>query len=106
MTISDAARQAQKRRRRAPNNPDANRPAWCRCNPGRTHAKLAAREIGKAYVIAPHFVERRENKWTDFNDLHCAEGLGAGPAQLIGLEPIQRFRHGATTGGRKQGALD
>lgn len=58
-----------------PLDPDATRPEWCRCNPGRSHAKLAAAAIGKAHVIAPHFVDRGENKWTDFNDLHCAEGV-------------------------------
>ncbi len=83
-----------------PLNPDANRPTWCRCNPGRTHAKLAAAAIGKAYVIAPHFVDRGENKWTDFNDLHCAEGLYVVRAQietglqLLGAIPVATNKKG------------
>lgn len=44
-------------------------------NAGLAKAHAAAAELGNASVVAPRFADRGENKWTDFNDLHCAEGL-------------------------------
>lgn len=46
-------------------------------NPGAACARRAAEAIGNASVLVPVFRERGENKWTDFNDLHQAEGLDA-----------------------------
>lgn len=44
-------------------------------NTGLARARAAAAELGNASVVAPAFAARGENAWTDFNDLHCAEGL-------------------------------
>jgi putative DNA primase/helicase len=52
-------------------------------NPGVEYAQAAARAVGYAWVIRPLFNESsRQEKWTDFNDLHLAEGLGTLQAQL------------------------
>lgn len=61
-------------------------------NTGMARARSAAAEIGNASVVAPAFAARAENAWTDFNDLHCAEGLQVvreqiGAALLAGLQP-------------------
>ncbi|MCH0726118.1 toprim domain-containing protein, partial [Pseudomonas aeruginosa] len=41
-------------------------------NPGREKAEAAAAIVG-AQVVWPIFSDEREDGWTDFNDLHCAE---------------------------------
>lgn len=43
-------------------------------NPGEEKATNAATVVG-GQVVPPVFSGDREDKWTDFNDLHCAEGL-------------------------------
>lgn len=49
-------------------------------NPGQTKAKAAAEAVG-GFAIAPLFADLSGNP-TDFNDLHCREGLPALQAQL------------------------
>ncbi|WP_312548160.1 DUF5906 domain-containing protein [Massilia sp.] len=44
-------------------------------NAGLSRARAAAREVGNASVVAPVFVERADDKWSDFNDLYLAESL-------------------------------
>jgi putative DNA primase/helicase len=53
-------------------------------NAGRVKAFEAAREIGNARVIWPVFsnAKDRDPKWSDFNDLHCVEGLEAVALQI------------------------
>lgn len=51
-------------------------------NPGRECAAKAV-EASMATVVFPKF-ERVENQPTDFNDLHCAEGLEAVRDQILG----------------------
>ncbi len=52
------------------------RPDGTPWNPGVDYAQAAAREVGYAWVIRPLFLEAgREDKWTDFNDLHAARGM-------------------------------
>jgi len=60
-------------------------------NPGRTHAMNAARAIG-AEVAFPVFNpgRHRHDSWTDFNDLHCAEGLGAVRAAIEAAEAVEK----------------
>lgn len=53
-------------------------------NPGRKYAEEAAEKIG-AVCIFPTFKDK-EKKNTDFNDLHCEEGLEEVKNQIIGLE--------------------
>lgn len=43
-------------------------------NTGRIRAENAATVTG-GQVVLPVFDNNREERWTDFNDLHCAEGL-------------------------------
>ncbi|MDV7944358.1 toprim domain-containing protein, partial [Pseudomonas aeruginosa] len=43
-------------------------------NPGAQAAENAATILGGQFVL-PRFGSEREEGWTDFNDLHCAEGL-------------------------------
>jgi putative DNA primase/helicase len=51
-------------------------------NPGVSKANLAAVAVGGAHLV-PQFRERPEGtKWTDFNDLRCAEGLPTVKAQV------------------------
>lgn len=50
--------------------------AWTDGNPGVTHAREAAAEIG-ARVCVPRWSGDRPVKHTDFNDLHADEGLDA-----------------------------
>lgn len=52
-------------------------------NPGRTKAVAAARAIEHAGVVYPLFRKRAGAKLTDFNDLHCTEGLGEVTEQLV-----------------------
>ena len=57
-------------------------------NAGRTKAWEAAGEVGNAWAFWPHFRERsvclspEGPRETDWNDLHCTEGLSAVVAQL------------------------
>jgi putative DNA primase/helicase len=51
-------------------------------NAGMARAKAAARAVGNASVVAPVFADRGQNKWTDFNDLHCEESFDAVRAQV------------------------
>lgn len=51
-------------------------------NPGRVKARIAAEELGRAGVVFPIFRARGDRKLTDFNDLHCDEGLDEVAAQL------------------------
>jgi hypothetical protein len=54
-------------------------------NAGISRSRAAAREVGNAEVIWPVFVDRGENKWTDFNDLHVEQSLDDVRAQLAPL---------------------
>ncbi|MBD8091716.1 toprim domain-containing protein [Pseudomonas fluorescens] len=58
-----------------------NGDAW---NPGEEKAKNAALIVG-GQVVAPVFSAERETKWTDFNDLHVAEGLEAVRRQVLAV---------------------
>jgi putative DNA primase/helicase len=52
-------------------------------NPGIEYAQAAARAVGYAWVVRPLFKEAsRDEKWTDFNDLHLGEGIDVVRAQL------------------------
>lgn len=52
-------------------------------NPGIEYAELAARTVGYSWVIRPLFIEAsRQEKWTDYNDLHAGQGIEAVRAQL------------------------
>ncbi|MHC8343330.1 VapE domain-containing protein [Pseudomonas sp. RT6P73] len=59
----------------------ANGDAW---NPGEEKANNAALIVG-GQVVAPTFSGQREDKWTDFNDLHIAEGLEAVRRQVLAV---------------------
>jgi phage/plasmid primase-like uncharacterized protein len=56
---------------------------WKFENAGISSARAAAREVGNARVVWPAFVNRGENKWTDFNDLHVEESLDAAREQVM-----------------------
>jgi len=51
-------------------------------NAGLKRAYEAAAEVGNASVLFPTFANREDRKLTDFNDLHCEEGLAAVKAQI------------------------
>ncbi|MNF64178.1 Virulence-associated protein E [compost metagenome] len=53
-------------------------------NPGEEKANNAALIVG-GQVVAPVFSGERETKWTDFNDLHIAEGLEAVRRQVLAV---------------------
>ncbi|MBV1813493.1 conjugal transfer protein TraC [Pseudomonas viridiflava] len=53
-------------------------------NPGEEKANNAAIVIG-GQVVAPVFSTERHDKWTDFNDLHVAEGLDAVRRQVLAV---------------------
>ncbi len=53
-------------------------------NPGEEKANNAALVIG-GQVVAPVFSTERHDKWTDFNDLHVAEGLDAVRRQVLAV---------------------
>ena len=53
-------------------------------NPGKERAENAATVVG-GQVVGPNFACEREDKWTDFNDLHCAEGLDAVRRQVLAV---------------------
>lgn len=53
-------------------------------NPGEDKGSNAALIVG-GQVVGPIFSGEREIKWTDFNDLHCAEGLDAVRRQVLAV---------------------
>ncbi|MCS3467412.1 putative DNA primase/helicase [Pseudomonas sp. JUb42] len=53
-------------------------------NPGEEKGGNAALVVG-GQVVGPIFTSEREDKWTDFNDLHCHEGLEAVRRQVMAL---------------------
>ena len=53
-------------------------------NPGEEKGSNAALIVG-GQVVGPIFSGEREIKWTDFNDLHCAEGLDAVRRQVMAV---------------------
>lgn len=59
----------------------ANGESW---NPGEEKGINAALIVG-GQVVGPVFSGEREIKWTDFNDLHCAEGLDAVRRQVLSV---------------------
>lgn len=44
-------------------------------NAGLSRSRAAARAVGNASVVSPVFVDRLDDKWSDFNDLYLAESL-------------------------------
>ena len=58
-----------------------NGEAW---NPGEEKGSNAALIVG-GQVVGPVFSGARNDKWTDFNDLHCAEGLDAVRRQILAV---------------------
>jgi len=44
-------------------------------NAGLSRSRAAARVVGNASVVSPVFVDRVDDKWSDFNDLYLAESL-------------------------------
>ena len=55
-------------------------------NPGRTAARTVARQVPGCDFVTPIFDSaRRQDKDTDFNDLHVRQGLDAVRAQLTGV---------------------
>ena len=59
----------------------ANGEPW---NPGEEKGSNAALIVG-GQVVGPVFSGEREIKWTDFNDLHCSEGLDAVRRQVLAV---------------------
>lgn len=53
-------------------------------NPGEEKGSNAALIVG-GQVVGPIFSGEREIKWTDFNDLHCSEGLDAVRRQVLAV---------------------
>ena len=51
-------------------------------NTGLKYACEAVAEVGNASVVFPVFSDRGDRKLTDFNDLHCEDGLEAVKAQI------------------------
>ncbi len=60
------------------------RPSGEPWNPGQEKAENAAMVVG-GQVVAPVFSGERQDKWTDFNDLHCSEGLDAVRRQVLAV---------------------
>ncbi|NYH13442.1 putative P-loop ATPase [Paraburkholderia bryophila] len=61
-------------------------------NAGLKRAFEAVAEVGNASVVFPRFADRGDRKLTDFNDLHCEEGLDVVRQQiqsalLVALSP-------------------
>ncbi|GGI16414.1 DUF5906 domain-containing protein [Oxalicibacterium faecigallinarum] len=54
-------------------------------NAGMAKASAVAKVVGNAYVWKPAFVDRGQRKLTDWNDLHCEQGLDAVRDQLAGM---------------------
>ena len=64
-------------------------------NPGRTAARLVARKVEGCDLVWPIFkAATREEKDTDFNDLHVREGLDAVRKQLTGVVTMMARRYG------------
>ncbi|MFL9899043.1 VapE family protein [Paraburkholderia fungorum] len=55
---------------------------WRFENTGRKRAEEAAADVGNASVVYPRFAARGDRKLTDYNDLHCEEGLHIVKAQI------------------------
>ena len=55
---------------------------WRFENTGRKRAEEAVADVGNASIVYPRFADRGERKLTDFNDLHCEEGLHVVKAQI------------------------
>ena len=53
-------------------------------NPGEEKGRNAALVVG-GQVVGPIFSGDRQLKWTDFNDLHCSEGLDAVRRQVMSI---------------------
>lgn len=53
-------------------------------NPGRTQAERAA-DAAQCAVVFPHFEQLAGKQTTDFNDLHCREGLEAVKCQILAM---------------------
>ncbi|MFZ6724691.1 DUF5906 domain-containing protein [Undibacterium sp. MH2W] len=51
-------------------------------NAGVSLCTAAAKEVGNASVVTPLFADRNGEKWTDFNDLHVEQSLGAVSSQI------------------------
>lgn len=63
-------------------------------NPGRTTAKKVAREVPGCDLVWPVFkASTRQDKDTDFNDLHMREGLHAARRQLQGVISAMAVRY-------------
>lgn len=60
------------------------RPDGSPWNPGMEKAENAAVILG-GQLVAPVFSVEREAGWTDWNDLHCAEGLDAVRRQVMAM---------------------
>jgi putative DNA primase/helicase len=61
-------------------------------NPGASKALSAARRIKNADSASPWFQERGDKKLTDWNDLHCTEGLHTVTAQITRImENVRRY---------------
>ncbi|MDE1007533.1 MAG: virulence protein E [Paraburkholderia fungorum] len=55
---------------------------WRFENTGRKRAEEAVIDVGNASIAYPRFADRGDRKLTDFNDLHCEEGLHVVKAQI------------------------
>lgn len=65
------------------------------CNPGRSAATYIARKVEGCDLVWPIFkAATREEKDTDFNDLHVREGLGTVQKQLTGVVEMMARRYG------------
>ena len=64
-------------------------------NPGRSAARAAAKKVDGCDFVTPIFAPAtREQKDTDFNDLHVREGLDAVRRQLSGVITAMQRRYG------------
>lgn len=52
-------------------------------NAGISRARAAARTVGNASVVCPVFIDRADDKWSDFNDLYLAESLDTVRQQVL-----------------------
>ena len=52
-------------------------------NAGLSRSRTAARAVGNASVVSPVFVDRVDDKWSDFNDLYLAESLATVRDQVL-----------------------
>jgi putative DNA primase/helicase len=63
-------------------------------NPGRTAAKKVARDVSSCDFVYPVFGVGRDEKDTDFNDLHMRAGLDAVARQLSGVVGAMGKKYG------------